>query len=62
MVYISFLICRLPPVHAFFQKKSILIKSGTKFSSTYFFSCLLNGKVNDFFNTFAKKQVNDTML
>jgi len=23
---------------------------------------LLNGKVNDFFNTFAKKQVNDTML
>ena len=25
MVYISFLISRVPPVHFFFQKKSILI-------------------------------------
>ena len=25
MVYISFLISRVPPVHAFFQKKSILM-------------------------------------
>ena len=61
MVYIPFLISHVPPAHSFFQKKSILIKSDTKFSSTYFL-CLLNGKVNDFFNTFAKKQVNDTML
>ena len=36
MVYISFLISHVPPAHSFFQKKSILYKSDTKFSSTYY--------------------------
>ena len=44
MVYIYFLISRVHPVHSFFQKKSILIKSDTKFSSTYFFHAYLMAK------------------
>ena len=61
MVYISFLISHVPPARYFFQKKSILINL-TQNLVQLIFSCLLNGKINDFFNTFAKKQVNDTML
>ena len=45
MVYISFLISHVPPARYFFQKKSILIKSDTKFSSTYF-STLTKTKIN----------------
>ena len=40
-VQMSFLISHVPPAHSFFQKKSILIKSDTKFSSTYFFHAYL---------------------
>ena len=61
MVYISFLISHVPPAHSFFQKKSILINL-TQNLVQLIFLCLLNGKINDFFNTFAKEQVNDTML
>ena len=46
MVYISFLISHVPPAHSFFQKKSILIKSDTKFSSTYFLTLTKLWQIN----------------
>ena len=40
-VYIPFLICRVRPVHSFFEKKSIL-ENPSQIFTNLFFSCLLN--------------------